>query len=242
MALKHIVIYTCITGGYDELLEPMVVEPRVDYICVSDGAPRQGSVWRHLPLPLNMGDAAANSRYVKMHPHILFPQYDISIYVDGNIQLLAPITDLASEAMEHASIALYQHSFRNCVYEEARECSAIGHDWHWRIIAQMSRYRRDGFPTSWGLFEGNVIIRSNGNPDMANLMEMWWNEYLSGVRRDQLSLTYLAWKSSTKIYNLGPSDPRDMRAYFSLHKIHSGHLLLTKFRGILNRRILLLGL
>lgn len=242
MALKHLLIYTCIAGGYDELLEPLVVEPGVDYVCVSDESPRPGSVWRQISLPLNMGDAASSSRYVKMHPHVLFPQYDISIYIDGNIQLLAPVTDLALEAMDYASIALYQHSFRNCIYEEARECSAIGHDWHWRIAAQMNRYRKDGFPAGQGLFEGNVIIRSNGSPDVARLMEMWWKEYLGGVRRDQLSLTYLAWKCSTRIYNLGPSDPRDIRAFFSLHKIHSGHSLLTKFRGIINRRILQLDL
>lgn len=238
---QRMVVYTCITGGYDELLEPLVTEPGVDYICVSCTPPQPGSVWRHLPLPPDTGDAVATSRYVKMHPHILFPQHDISIYVDGNIKLLAPVAELASESMRHASIALYGHTFRNCVYEEALECSILGYDWHWRIAAQMKRYRRDGFPTGWGLFEGNVIIRNHHNPDMIRLMKMWWNEYSNGVRRDQLSLTYLAWKTSTTIYNLGPSDPRGVKAIFSLDKIHSGSSLLRRIRRAINWRLIYFG-
>lgn len=236
--IKRIAIYTCITGGYDELLEPLVVEPGVDYICVSERSPHPGSVWRHLPLEFDVGDVAANSRFVKMHPHILFPNYDITIYVDGSIQVCGMVRSLALQIMEHSDIALYQHMYRNCIYSEAIECSAIGHDWHWRIFKQMNRYRSERFPANFGLYEAGVLIRNNKSPNISSLMEMWWDEYMSGVRRDQLSLTYLAWKSSVMVYNLGPSDPRMAQSIFSLRKIHSNHSLLTRIRGIINRRIL----
>lgn len=241
-ATQRIVIYTCITGGYDDLLEPLAVDPEVDYICVSDRAIPADSVWKHMPLPFETGDDSAKNRYVKMHPHLLFPGYDISVYVDGNIQVVSTVAALAREAMGFASIALYQHSFRNCVYAEAVECAALGHDWRWRISAQMQRYRREGFPSGRGLFEGNVIIRNNRSPEIAHLMDLWWDEYRRYARRDQLSLTYLSWKTAVSIYNLGSSDPRGARTTFSLQKIHVNNSPLVRLRRATNRRLLALGL
>lgn len=233
---QRIVIYTCITRGYDTLLEPLIVEPGIDYVCVSDRPVQAGSVWQHLPLPFNTARGAINNRYVKMHPHILFPDHDISVYVDGNIQIISAVTSYILAAMEHQSLALYQHPYRNCIYAEARECSLIGHDWQWRIATQMARYRQDGFPFNWGLFEGNVIIRDLHDPPTSRLMECWWNEYCKFVKRDQLSLTYLAWKMSVPIHNLGPSDPRGAHKIFSLKNIHADNSLLVRLRRTINRK------
>jgi hypothetical protein len=238
---QRVVVYTCITGGYDELLEPLAVDPEVDYVCVSENPAPANSVWRHMRLPRDTGNDAVNSRYVKMHPHILFPDHDISIYVDGNIHIVSSVESFALAAMKHASVALYQHSFRKCVYEEAEECAILGYDWRWRISGQMQRYRREGFPFGWGLFECNVIIRNTHDLELVRLMNMWWDEYCGYVKRDQLSLTYLSWKNSIPIHNLGLSDPRGAKNTFALQKTHIKSYPLVRLRRAVNRRLLALG-
>lgn len=236
--INRTVIYTCITEGYDDLLEPTCADPDIAYYCVSDRPVSPGSIWRHIPIKRRFSNPAAANRYVKMHPHEYFPDADVSIYVDGNIRIVASPAALAQDAMDHASIALYRHFSRNCIFDEAAECTAVGHDWLWRITAQMKRYRQDGYPAGKGLFEGNVIIRRHNQPDIIRLMNLWWGEYLGGVKRDQLSLPYLLWKTATPVCNLGVSDHRNDRAFFSLESIHSSQSLATKVRGIINRRIM----
>lgn len=237
---QRIVLYTCIIGGYDDLLEPSFIDPSLEFVCISDRPPPQGSVWRYVPVKTYFGDKAAINRYVKMHPHDYFHDADISIYIDGNIRIVSSPAALAQDAMSHAPIALYQHFSRNCIYAEAEECAAVGHAWFWRIYAQMNRYRRDRYLAGNGLYEGNIIIRQHNRPEIIRLMDLWWAEYHHGVRRDQLSLPYLIWKTSTVVQNLGVSDQRYGRAVFSLDSIHGGHSLLTRIRGMINRRILTL--
>ncbi|PLX91336.1 MAG: hypothetical protein C0621_11070 [Desulfuromonas sp.] len=238
---KKIVVYTCITGSYDELLEPVEIEEGVDYYCVSDRPPKQESVWAYLPLPRDFGSPSLNNRYVKMHPHILFPDYEFSLYVDGNIRIMANVSDLVFEAMKVSVLALYQHSYRSCVYQEAVECSLLGHDWLWRISRQMRRYSREGFPFSDGLYENNVIIRDNSDQKLKNLMDLWWDEYSNYVKRDQLSLVFLSWKKSLKIHNLGPSDPRGDNNIFKLKSVHVDNSFSIRFCRFINRWLIKFG-
>lgn len=205
---SRIVVYTCLTGGYDELLPPRNVEDGIDYVCFTDRRPTKSSAWRLEPLPWKSGGHAAINRYAKMHPHVVLPEYDFSIYVDANIEILGGLRELVDNAMSVADIALYQHPYRDCSFAEAQECAAIGHDWLWRIKAQMESYRRQGYPEAAGLFEATVLIRAHHKASICALMADWWTEYVRGVRRDQISLPFLLWKHGVQVCNLGVSDFR----------------------------------
>jgi hypothetical protein len=171
-----------------------------------------------------------------MHPHELFSDYEISIYIDGNIKLISSPREIAFRAMSVASLSLYQHFSRSCVYSEAEVCAALGHEWFWRVNRQMRRYRRENYPADNGLYEANVIIRRHNDLQIINLMKLWWYEYLHGIKRDQISLPFLLWKTSTVVYSLGPSDHRNEKKIFSLGPIHQRKLS-TRLRGFVNRNI-----
>lgn len=240
MSAERIVVYTCVTAGYDDLQRPANIEPGVDYVCITDNPSIASGVWKAMPLPVKTGDAVADSRFPKMHPHRLFPEHHISVYVDGNIEPLAGVEALARTAMAQGNIALYEHPFRDCVYAEALECSAIGFDWHWRIAAQTARYRLTRFPPNHGLYEAGIIIRRHHSAEISSLMQAWWGAYLSGVRRDQLSLPYVAWKSGIEIISLGKSDIRGGGRHFAMRAQHNGRRALARrARGWLNRRVLI---
>lgn len=84
--MNKIVCYTCITGGYDRLKEPLVVSKGIDYICFTDNPFLKSKVWQARPIPKEL-DYLSNvkkQRIVKICPHRYLKEYDISIWVDGS--------------------------------------------------------------------------------------------------------------------------------------------------------------
>lgn len=217
----NIAVFTCITDDYDRLRPPAQVEEGVEYFLYTDKPSPVEAPWTAKPLPLETGSRAGNARFVKMHPHLLFPNHSLSVYVDGNVRVLGGLTRLCRSALAHKDIALYRHPFRDCAYAEAAECAAIGHDWAWRIARQMRQYRREGFPEHAGLYECNVILRRHCAATVQRLMEEWWRAYTQGVRRDQLSLPYLLWAIALSVEDLGQSDQRHAHRHFRLEPGHS---------------------
>jgi|ERR1019366_7825688 hypothetical protein len=237
MLNKNIVVYTCITGDYDNLLPPKQVEPQIRYVCFINQPTLSVPGWEIRSIPREWGDSAQANRFAKMHPHLLFPEYELSIYIDGSIEIIGGLHVLAQSALKITDIAMYQHPFRDCVYEEAQVCANFGFDWYWRIESQMNGYRLNLFPKNAGLFECCVIIRRHSSFAIKTLMDAWWSAYQNGIKRDQLSLPYLAWKQNVAIQNLGNSDPRFSRVYFSLHSHRRPVPLSIRLRSYIHRNL-----
>lgn len=236
MMNDRVAVYTCIAGDYDELLEPSSTESDVDYFCFSDRQFVHSGKWKLLPLPAAHGDSVLDSRFVKMHPHLLFPEHSCSVYVDGSVCIRGMISRLVRSALRDGVLAMYAHPFRDCIYDEAKECAALGYDWYWHIRDQMNRFAAAGFPHQYGLFEAGILIRKHHDPHLVSLMEMWWREFQGGVRRDQLSLSFLLWKHNFPVVNLGESDARFTQEFFALTRMHKrSTTLLGKFRRKVNK-------
>jgi hypothetical protein len=216
----RLLIYTCIAGNYDELPAPLFESADIDFVCLSDAAVSVPSPWILQRLPAMPLSAPELNRYAKMHPHLLFPQHEVSLYVDGNIQVIADPRPMVASALTTRDLSLYAHPFRDCAYQESEECAAIGYAWSGTIRRQMRGYAAEGFPRGHGLHEAGVIVRRHASPGVQRLMAAWWAAYRSGVRRDQISLPFLAWKLGVPIGNLGPSDPRFTQRYFRLREGH----------------------
>lgn len=228
----RIAIYTCITANYDPLLTPTRIDPRIDYICFSDtdGPPvmpwvrKRVSLPGHLPKDLN--------RHVKMHPHVWLPDYDATVYIDGNIDIVGDVYALVRETLSRrADVFLYDHFARNCVFAEAAHCSHFSHDWVWTIAAQMRRYSAERYPTNNGLFDGSVIIRRRSEA-MIRLMEGWWSEYRQGAGRDQLSLPVVARRLGIPVLSLGENDAHRLGRCFRFRGTHASSTALNTRRTV----------
>ncbi|MCX7075109.1 MAG: DUF616 domain-containing protein [Methylococcales bacterium] len=209
-----IAVYTCITGDYDTLIQPSNVDSRLDYFCFTDNDKQINSPWLLKSMTLPELDNKDKNRYVKMHPHIFFPDYDITIYIDGNVGIVGDLYELAAEIHElEGCFFAYAHAERNCVYSEAAACGYFAHDWIWRIAKQMRKYSINNYPMNNGLVSANILIRKN-NSALVRLMDAWWSAYSSGVKRDQLSLPFVSWQHAISITYLGKNDFR----YFQVVK------------------------
>ena len=78
------VIFTCLTGGYDRLEQPVAVAPDWDYVCFTDTEGQDG-VWQLRKIPLDSPDPVVRSRFPKILPDKVLSEYDYSVYMDANL-------------------------------------------------------------------------------------------------------------------------------------------------------------
>jgi hypothetical protein len=239
VARDELVVYTCITGGYEELRPVESREAGVRYVCLTDGVVGEPRGWEIRVLDLGFRDPVLSNRFAKMHPHLYFPEHERSVYVDGTFTVRQGVRAIAERALSTNDFALYQHPFRDCVRAEGSACALAGHAWLWAFVRQLRAYAHEGLPAPSGLYECNILFRRHNSPEVVSLMEKWWIAFLHGVRRDQLSLPYLLWKSGTSVQQLGQSHIRQHNPAFGFALRHRARVRWgTTVRGYLNRLLL----
>jgi hypothetical protein len=234
-ATKKVAVYTCIAGTYDNLKEVSLKTKDVDFICFTNLKFENSKGWIIRSIPKNFKSNILANRFVKMHAHLLLQEYDISVYIDGSIKVVGDIYSFALNSVEHELVAMYQHPFRNCLYEEAEICKIFGFDWHWKFDRQIRKCKSDHYPRDNGLFECGVIVSQHMHPKIIELMGCWWREFEYGVKRDQIMLPYLTSKLKIKVNNLGASDPRFSHKIFILQSHIKKPTLPIRIRGYLYR-------
>lgn len=190
---ERIAIYTCIIGSYDEVREPMCFPDNCDYFLVTDRDRHlKNSVWKQVFVK-DFGDEFKGfsgvevNRYFKMHPDRLFSDYKYSIYIDGNIKVIADLTEFVNKIGE-LGIAVHKHGGRNCVYEEARAAYALGKLDRAGMKKHIAHFEEIGMPHNFGMAECMIIAREHNLPICKKIMEEWWTEFRKYAKRDQLSL------------------------------------------------------
>lgn len=234
--LKHInkVVYSCMTGAYDDVITDFFPKPDYDYILFTDNKKllRKKKVlwWQVKPLSFVADDPIRSARWHKTHPHILFPEYKYSVWIDSNVQIKG--SAIYSMIEKHIKlkhkIAISLHPFRNCIYDEANACILSGKDNPTLINKQMDILKKDGYPSHNGLYETNVLLRKHMDPQIIFLCETWWWFIRNFSRRDQLSFNYLLWKKSIKHY---PIDKKSLRFHPDFKMIcHNYKPAITKYK------------
>ncbi len=186
------IIYTSIVGNFDQLLAPAVVEPRFEYVafCGETDAPIPPP-WQCRPLLRRERNARMTARWHKLHPHLLFPDHQLSLYIDANVRMNAPVSELVDQMSSVSPIALFRHAERDCAYAEAEIIKRYRLD-DWSIVdSQMAYYRALGYPTKSGLHVSTVLIRRHNDPRLAAFLDNWWQQVKIFSHRDQLSLDFM---------------------------------------------------
>jgi len=190
------VIYTCITGNYDSLKQPLAVREDWDYVCFSDCLPEgKNGVWEVRTIPY---EGLYKSRYPKLLPHKVLSNYDLSLYIDANLQISSDELYEIIEGYADKLICQVPHLAKTDLYDELADCYRAGKISFFKAKKLHSRLVREGFPHNYGLFENNIILRQHNNPEVIAIDEDWWAMLPSGAGRDQLSAMYVYWKHDYK--------------------------------------------
>ena len=186
-------------GGYDEI-RPVSKKAGWECVMFTDMPKNKlpaGTGWefRAACLGKRMNNVLVN-RWYKMHPHVLFPDHEESIYIDANIQINDfEIIEKQISFLEKddVSIAITDHLFRNCIYQEAIAVVEHKKDIEKNVALTMHVLKKIGYPKNHGLYENNFIYRKHKHPMIIELMRQWWSFINKYSSRDQLSLCYLMW-------------------------------------------------
>ena len=106
--MKSAVIYTTVTNGYDGLKRPLTNQ-ELPMVCFNNQQSEDIS-WRIETIELINRDPIRTARYYKLHPHLLFPDYDWSIWVDGSLLITAELSDLLAEVQSFSHLGVYKHA------------------------------------------------------------------------------------------------------------------------------------
>lgn len=200
---EKIAVYTACMGNYDNVEEPLIRPDNIDYYLITDSSPHEKTsqsegLWKTVRaqevVPAEyVSDPVLANRWCKMHPHQLFPQYPLSVYLDSNIRIVSDLTALTS-AMTGFPVCMFRHKQRDCVYEEIHACLLKKKDTRTSLQRQEGLLRSHGVPEHYGLLEAPVLVRRHADPACRDLMETWWDSFLAGSRRDQIALIDALWK------------------------------------------------
>ena len=199
-----IAVYTCITGNYDkEILEPFIKVENIDFYLFTDNIKQNSQNWCIRPIPKNIVEKYNNvlkNRYLKMHPYDLFKDYDYSIYIDGNVRVMSDITELVYSINKKVDIAMHNHQFRDCIYDEVEVCKIKKKGNYKEMKKQIEKYKEEGFPKHFGMLEATIIVADLKSEIGKKFLNDWWKEFISTESfRDQISLQYVVWKNNYKI-------------------------------------------
>ena len=194
---KRIVVYTALIGkGYDNILQPAVISEDVDYICFVRKGEKNADyngIWRIEELDYDLKNNVCLSRYPKLMPHkTCVSGYEYSLYIDANVIIKdSRVYDRINElVVADCPIAMLQHPYRDCVYQDAYICIAGCRASWWDVLRQIVFLKYKRFPKHYGLFEANVIFRKHNDKTITEFGELWWKTFMRFAKRDQLSQGY----------------------------------------------------
>lgn len=222
--MKDFVVYTVLVGDYDDIMQPVVVDDRFDYVLYSNDIDSDSmGVWSVRPIPnVIEGDSKRLSRYPKTHPEAMLSDYKASLYIDANIQIQDQwvydrFVELYNNQVEFAGVKLVLTG-RDCIYDHAYDMCLwlVEHDYN--AIRHCHELYKRGFPRHFGMNENNIIFRIHTERMKATDKE-WWQWILNSSNRDQFSYMYCIWKHQIPLHYFLPEgeDARNS-SHFHLEK------------------------
>lgn len=156
------------------------MNPDWDYVCFTDDLSignENNSNWKLRPLVFTKLDPVRNQRWHKLHAHTLFPEYEYSLWIDSNIDILTPAVfeDVYTAIENKQKIAIAPHPARDCIYDEIDACLLLKKDEPKLMNSQIEVMKKDGFPAHFGLFETNIMLRKHGDKVIQKAMKDWWS-------------------------------------------------------------------
>lgn len=193
-----VAILSAIYDNYDDV-KPVLAQSNVDceWIMVTDqkdtGAHAYAKGWKVKYEPRDHLHPNRAAKTPKCLPW-LYTGAEASIWIDGSFQVLSPnfVVDLLGSTKD---IAQFVHPWRNCAYDEARECIAIPKYARQPLEDQIKEYEDQGFPPRWGLFATGVIARWHTEQVMRMGFEWLTDIYLHSYQ-DQVSYPPALWRNN----------------------------------------------
>lgn len=191
------VVYTTVFGDTDPLREPRV-KSSWRFVCFTDQRIRS-SCWEIVRVPPT-DTPKRECRRLKQPSHLVFPEADVTLWIDAQMVLIVPPEQLAKQYT--GDFTGFKHHKRRRITDEAEAIIRAGKGKRHAIHAQLAAYKADGWDTDdnpqRAITNGGFLLRRHTDTVRA-FNEAWHHEVQSRTLRDQMSLDYCAHKVGMKI-------------------------------------------
>ncbi len=188
------VIFTALTGGYDDVVCHEFLDPDFDYVLFSDSELDSKGFWDVRAIDYWHPEPVRMARRIKTNPHLYLSEYDTAIWIDANVIIKGCIKHyIDSYSKSNTVIGSIDHPMRHCVYNEAQVLLDFGRDRTGRVEKQMEFYDAQKYPKQNGLIETNFFITNLKNKKSHDFFACWWAQIQRFSHRDQLGVNFALW-------------------------------------------------
>ena len=198
---RKIIIYSCLIGNYDNVTT-FQRQKGYDYILFTDQK-IMNTNWTIMEIPsfvrrLKVSDVK-KQRFIKIHPHLLFKNYDLSIYIDANYVIKGDMDDFLINTLnplDHIYICHLQFGTdtRNAILkaiEKKLDDSKL-------LKKVLERYDKEKIFTQRGIANAGMLVRKHHEKDVIKLMDEWWKEVKKYSHVDGFGFNYAANKTQVR--------------------------------------------
>lgn len=183
-------VYTALIGDYETLTELTVTkEPGIDYLLFTDDPILKSKTWQVIHIQRTWpNDPIRSQREIKTIGHPLLQKYQTTLYIDNNVVLKKPASEIFNLLPKNTEIAFAYHSMRETLQAEFDAVKKQRLDTAARVTEQNQHYKNH-WPellNQQPLWGGMILRRNTAAVKAFN--RTWYEHILRYTRRDQLSL------------------------------------------------------
>ena len=182
---KDIIIYTCITNGYDEFQKSNYYHPDIRYVCFHDGTIDTSiTPWEYIKLDVDIDCPRRLSFYPKANPHLYFPSGSHTIWIDGCYKHTREFVEKSRYCFP---FTMLRHASKFSYFDEMLEgftCAFFSYD---DAIELTKKLKETGYNFRTYASPLGTIVYRTLTPDMIKFNELWYKWSLVGCNRDQIA-------------------------------------------------------
>ena len=198
---RKVVVYSCLIGDYDQVAT-FNKQKGYDYILFTD-LKIKNTNWSVFPIPdevlkLNVSDIK-KQRYMKIHPHKFFRNYDLSLYIDANYVIKGDLDDYLINTLNPIDHIYIPHlQFGKGIKQAIEKAIEKKLDDSNLLKEIMDRYNKLNILSKSGIVNAGLIIRKHNTKDCIKLMEKWWEEVRDYSHVDGFAFNYAGYKTGVR--------------------------------------------
>ena len=171
---RKIIIYSCLIGNYDKVAT-FKRQKGYDYILFTDQK-IENTNWTLYPIPKEVlklkVSKVKKQRYMKIHPHKFFKNYDLSVYIDANYIIKGDMDDFLENTLNPIDIIYICHlQFGRGLHKAIQTAIDQKLDKKSILMETMRRYNESKILGKQGIVNAGLIIRKHHEKECIKLME-----------------------------------------------------------------------
>jgi len=206
---SKLIIYTCITNGYDEIPNEHYYDPDVQYVCFTDGSVEEKGAWEFREIPIKHDCPLRLSLYPKIMQHKVFPLGSQVVWIDGCYIITKEFVEYSKKIFENHTRAHIVHPMKFTYFEEVTESFIAEFNSQEDILNITKRVKELGFDFKKYVNPMCATFWNTVTEDTAKFNEMWWELSQISTRCDQIGFVVskyfndLNWREIEDISDIG---------------------------------------